>query len=80
MQIWQWVHHAATTDDGTVVTADLVRSLLDDEVSRLGEQADERGRALLSGARDVFEHTCLVEDWPQFFTSYAYDTYLVATP
>ncbi|HSU34559.1 MAG TPA: malate synthase A, partial [Propionibacteriaceae bacterium] len=80
MQIWQWVHHAATTDDGTVVTADLVRSLLDDEVNRLAEQADEQGRALLTDARDVFEHTCLVEDWPQFFTNYAYDTYLVATP
>ena len=80
MQIWQWVHHQVTTEDGTVVTPDLVRSLLDDEVSRLAEQADERGQALLTDARDVFEHTCLVEDWPQFFTSYAYDTYLVAAP
>ena len=49
-------------------------------MSRLAEQADERGQALLADARDVFEHTCLVEDWPQFFTSYAYDTYLVAAP
>ena len=80
MQIWQWVHHQVTTEDGTVVTPDLVRSLLDDEVSRLAEQADERGQSLLTDARDVFEHTCLVEDWPQFFTSYAYDTYLVAAP
>ena len=39
MQIWQWVHHQVTTEDGTVVTPDLVRSLLDDEVSRLADQA-----------------------------------------
>jgi hypothetical protein len=54
--------------------------VLDDEMNRLAEQADERGRAKLGDARDVFEHTCLVDDWPQFFTNYAYDTYLVATP
>ena len=39
--------------------------------------ADERGRALLDGARDVFASTCLTDDWPQFFTNYAYDRYLV---
>ena len=33
MQIWQWVHHRATTADGTVVTAELVRGLLDEEAS-----------------------------------------------
>ena len=57
MQIWQWVHHQATTEDGTPVTAELVRGLLDEEVSRLAEQADERGQTLLAAARDVFETT-----------------------
>jgi malate synthase len=47
-------------------------------VSRLAGRTDERGKTLLAAARDVFEKTCLVEDWPQFFTSYAYDSYLVA--
>ena len=30
-QVWQWVHHGVTLADGTLVTADLVRDLLDDD-------------------------------------------------
>jgi malate synthase len=77
MQIWHWIRHAAVLDDGTTVSTELVREILAGEVARLAEGADERTRGLLSRARDVFEHTCLVRNWPQFFTSYAYDTYLV---
>ncbi|MCW2809716.1 MAG: malate synthase [Friedmanniella sp.] len=78
MQIWQWVHHRATTAEGTTVTPELVRSLLETELARLSDGASERVRTLLIRAEDVFSSTCLVEDWPQFFTNYAYDTYLVS--
>ncbi len=78
MQIWQWVHHRATTVEGTTVTPELVRAILDEELGRLAEGASERVQTLLTEAEDIFASTCLVEDWPQFFTNYAYDTYLVA--
>ena len=77
MQIWQWVHHRATTADGTQVTADLVRGLLAEEVERLSRDADEPARARVAAARAVFETAALAEQWPQFFTNFAYDTYLV---
>jgi malate synthase len=77
MQVWQWVHHGASTADGTPVTAELVRDLVAEEADRLAEGADEELRTRVVAARDVFERVALAEDWPQFFTSYAYDTYLV---
>ena len=47
MQVWHWAHHRATTEDGTEIAADLVRRLLDEEVSRLAGRTDERGKTLL---------------------------------
>ena len=76
MQVWHWMRHGTVTEDGGPVTEELVRSLLAEEAGRLQEGADERGRALVEAARDVFETTCLVREWPQFFTLYAYDRHL----
>jgi malate synthase len=73
------VHHRATTADGTPVTAELVRGLVAEEAERLTEGGDEDLRTRVVAARDVFETAALADDWPQFFTSYAYDTYLVET-
>ena len=80
MQVWQWVHHAAVTAEGTPVTAGLVRDLVSEEADRLAADADEETRMRVAAARDVFERVALAEDWPQFFTTYAYDTYLVDAP
>ncbi|HEV2927215.1 MAG TPA: malate synthase A [Propionibacteriaceae bacterium] len=77
MQIWQWVHHRASTADGTPVTAELVRGLLAEEVERLKRDADESHQARVAAARAVFETAALAEQWPQFFTNLAYDSYLV---
>ena len=77
MQIWQCIRHQATAADGTVITADLVRQMMQEEAAKLADGADERIQGLVEAAQDVFEATCLVTDWPQFFTNYAYDTYLV---
>ena len=78
MQIWQWVHHRATTADGTPVTAELVRGLLAEEAERLS-RGRRRGRCRPGSPRrgTVFETAALAEQWPQFFTNFAYDTYLV---
>ncbi len=77
MQIWHWVRHAAVTEDGGTVTEDLVRRLLAEELDTLNAGASDRTAQLLSAASEIFLATCLVSDWPQFFTTYAYDHFLV---
>jgi malate synthase len=79
MQIWQWIRHAASAADGTPITRAMVAKLLDEQIGRLDDGADDARQRSLAGVRDVLEHTCLVDDWPQFFTIYAYDRYLVGT-
>src|SRR3954451_1443439 len=78
MQVWHWVRHGATTADGTVVTDALVRRLLEELVDSVTDGADDRRSTQVSSAQQVFEATCLVPEWPQFFTSYAYEHYLAS--
>ena len=41
-QVWQWIHNDVTLDDGPVVTRELVEQLIDEELTKIREQA---GRA-----------------------------------
>jgi malate synthase len=34
-QVWQWIHHGKTTDDGVVVTAERFDALLEEELERI---------------------------------------------
>ncbi|HEY2636784.1 MAG TPA: malate synthase A, partial [Solirubrobacteraceae bacterium] len=47
-QIWQWVHHGITLDDGPKVTPDYVRQVLDEETAKIrdavGDEVWEDGR------------------------------------
>ena len=47
-QIWQWIHHGATLEDGRTVTAELVRQVLDEEMDKIhaevGDEVWEAGR------------------------------------
>jgi malate synthase len=70
-QVWQWVHHGITLADGTPVTAELVRSLLDAAVPEL--VAGGYDAAVIDQARAVFEAVALAEDFPPFLTLPAYD-------
>ncbi|MFN2451315.1 MAG: malate synthase A [Candidatus Dormibacteria bacterium] len=70
-QLWQWVQHGATLDDGTRVTAELVRELEADEVERLGgESAPDRR---LADARRLFDEVALSKEFVEFLTLPAYD-------
>jgi malate synthase len=80
-QIWQWVHNGSTLEDGTPITADLVRQVLDAEVATIRAQAGQAGQGqaeadaarLLETARDVFERVALADDFADFLTLPAYD-------
>jgi malate synthase len=74
-QIWQWVHHGATLEDGTTITPELVRRMLDEETSRIREQVGEEtwraGRP--AETREVFDRVALSPELIEFLTLPAYD-------
>src|SRR5262249_38782589 len=73
-QIWQWIRHRAPLDDGRPVTAELVRSILDEETARIradvGEEGWTAGRP--DETRAVFEQVALGDELPEFLTEVAY--------
>jgi len=40
-QIWQWLRHGVTLDDGTAVTKDLIARVFDEELEKIEEEARE---------------------------------------
>jgi malate synthase len=74
-QIWQWVHHQAKLDDGSIVTPELVRKVLDEETARIREEVGEEtwraGRP--AETREVFERVSLAPELVEFLTLVAYD-------
>jgi malate synthase len=77
-QVWQWIRHAVTLDDGPLVTADLVRRLADEELERIraeigdDEWFEREGRPRES--RELFEQVALSgEEFVEFLTLPAYE-------
>jgi malate synthase len=75
-QIWQWLHHRATLDDGRVVTRALVEQCISEEYERVrgevGAARFERGN--FPAARALFERVALSEQLEEFLTLPAYET------
>jgi len=74
-QVWQWIHHGASLDDGRKVTAELFRTLLGEELARIEEEgAKERyGAAHLERARALFEQLSTASTFEDFLTLPAYE-------
>jgi malate synthase len=74
-QVWQWMRHGTTLTDGRVVTRELVRGLLDEEMARIratvGEATWQAGRP--DDTRRLFELASLADDLPEFLTLPAYE-------
>ena len=74
-QIWQWIRHGATLEDGRTVTRELVLQLLDEETARIraevGEETWQAGRP--DETRAVFEQVALGDELPEFLTLPAYE-------
>jgi malate synthase len=75
-QVWQWIHNEVRLDDGTLITADLVSKIEDEELAKireaLGEQAWAGSR--FDDARKLFERVALADDFADFLTTAAYDS------
>jgi malate synthase len=74
-QIWQWIRHGSTLDNGETVTRDLVRRYLDEELAKIraevGDEVWEKGRP--DETREVFEKVALGDELPEFLTLIAYE-------
>jgi malate synthase len=71
-QIWQWVRNESKLEDGTVVDAELVRRVLDEEQARILATAEGTGHRFAE-ARELFEQVALADDFVDFLTLPAYD-------
>jgi malate synthase len=75
-QVWQWVHHGRTLDDGREVTKELVQEIEGEELERIrGEVGDDdwferEGRP--EASREIFEQVALTEELVDFLTLPAY--------
>jgi malate synthase len=69
-QVWQWIRHSSRLSDGSIVSADLVREIADDELAQIRERLGEDGwsKSRFSDARAVFEEVALSSSFPAFLT------------
>jgi len=74
-QVWQWIHHGASLEDGRRVTADLLRAVIDDEMRRIeGEVGPDRFRGgRFAEARALFEWISTNPALQTFLTLPAYE-------
>lgn len=67
-QLWQWRTHGVTLDDGRVVDAELIRSVMDEELASLG--GPDTGR--VGEASALLAGLALSDDFADFLTLPAY--------
>ena len=74
-QIWQWIHHGISLEDGRTVTPELVREVLEEEEARIHEAVgDETWRAgRPEETREIFQRVGLSDELIEFLTLPAYE-------
>ena len=74
-QVWQWIHHSATLDDGLVLTAARFRAILASEMAELRASLPaerfEQGR--FDEAIALFERLSTADEFEEFLTLPAYE-------
>lgn len=73
-QVWQWVRYGVALEDGSVVTAARLHTIIDEEMARIGAEQGaarmERGR--FADARRLFEELSTAPSFEEFLTLPAY--------
>ena len=77
-QVWQWVRHGATLDNGDVVTKVRVKSLIRQEAAMMIWVACEKGACpgRLGDASVLFERLAIADEFEEFLTLPAYERLL----
>ena len=68
-QLWQWLHHSATLDDGRTFTLELFRTIMKEEVEKLGGQSNEAYKQ----AYDIVEQLVESDRFEDFLTLPGYE-------
>jgi malate synthase len=74
-QVWQWIRHKATLDDGRVVTPELVRHMAEEEFDRILNQTSHEKFLCrrFAEAEELFEEIATAPRFPEFLTLEAYE-------
>jgi malate synthase len=76
-QVWQWVRHGASLDDGRAITPDLVRELETSELERIRTEIGDDEWFYSEGrpedSRALFERVALDDEFVEFLTLPAYE-------
>ena len=72
-QIWQWIHQDQVTAEGTAITREWVRSIVDETVAGFERTPGDR----YDDAVELFADVALDDHFPTFLTVPAYSRYLV---
>ena len=74
-QLWQWLEHKSTLNDGRKVTWKLVDGILKDEVSKLVKSASGNKPDLnvIQKAASLFKQVVNTREFPEFLSLEAYD-------
>lgn len=73
-QVWQWVYHGAKLKEGSDVSEELVRKVVDEELDRIRQAVghEEYAEGRFDDARGIFERVALEGDFVEFLTIPAY--------
>ncbi len=69
-QLWQWIHHSATLDDGRTIDAGLYQRIRDEELQSIGDKPH------VKTAARIFDELILAHELADFLTLPAYEELL----
>jgi malate synthase len=74
-QVWQWIRHGVRLQEGSQVTSDFVRAVIDEELEKIREAVgdDVYAKSRPDEARALFEQVALSDELVEFLTLPAYD-------
>jgi malate synthase len=77
-QVWQWVHHGATLDDGRTVDTAMFKSVLAEEMAKIKDVVgDERfSGGQFAAAAELFDDLIAADALEDFLTVPAYEKVL----
>ncbi|GAB2807187.1 malate synthase A [Actinocorallia aurea] len=72
-QVWQWINNGVKLPDGTLITKELVTTLLDEELAKIQtELGDAYNSDRYNEAVALFKEVTLADDYSEFLTTPAY--------
>ncbi|MDC0710567.1 malate synthase A [Stigmatella sp. ncwal1] len=72
-QVWQWIHHGATLEDGRKLTPALFRQVYAEEMARLEKAGALADSGTAAQARELFERLSTAPAFEDFLTLPAYE-------